>query len=295
MSLDGNFCGFGVEIAKSGVATLTFNRSERMNGLTPGLKRDLVEWLTLAQLDDQIRVVVITGSGQAFSAGDDISSAAEDDDRQQPTLVRARELANHVPIRLYGLLRLYNQELPRIIRRFDKVTIAAINGVAIQSGLTLALACDLRIAARSARLGSATLRMGYLPDETGHWLLVQHLGVAATLDFVLRQRIVNADRAADLGLVHEVVDDDALLPLAIKLATEIADGPQVALRLAKRAIYSAAESTLEQAGEDVALRAALSDFHPDAIEGLAAFRERRSAHFNTWLESATDTTAGSVG
>ena len=91
------------------------------------------------------------------------------------------------------------------MRNLDKLTIAAINGFAIQTGFSFALACDFRHRrARSASLGSATLRFGLLPDEGGQWLLVQHLGVARTMDFLMRKRIVSADEALELGLVHEV-------------------------------------------------------------------------------------------
>jgi len=286
LSLTGDFSGFSVEVKPGGTAVITFTRPERLNGLTPGLKRDLVEWLALAELDDSVRVIVFTGSGRAFSAGDDISDSADSPDRQNPTLVRPRPGADGQPIRTYGLLRLFNQEVPRVIRALDKITIAAINGVAIQSGLTLALACDFRFAAESARLGSATLRMGYLPDEGGHWLLVQHMGLAKALDFVLRHRIVPAAEALDLGLVNEVCADATVLSRSLELARELGSGPQVAMRLAKRALYQAYDLTFEQAGEDIAVRAALSDYHADAREGREAFLEKRPASFNQWLESS---------
>ena len=108
-----------------------------------------------------------------------------------------------------------------------------MNGAAIQLGLSIVLACDFAVAARSARLGSATLRMGWQPDEGGHWLLVERLGVKRALDFLMRKRIVDGEEAAALGLVNEVVDDDVLLERTLELATELATGPQVAMRLLK--------------------------------------------------------------
>jgi 2-(1,2-epoxy-1,2-dihydrophenyl)acetyl-CoA isomerase len=187
------------------------------------------------------------------------------------------------PLRSYDSLRSASQLLNQTVRHLDKITIAAINGYAIQSGLSLALACDFRIAAEDARLGSATLKLGFLPDEGGHWLLVQHIGVARTIDFLLNSRVVDAAEALDLGLVHEVVAADQLLSRALELAAGIGAGPQVATRLLKRAVYNAATTTFEQACEDIATKTAISDHHPDAIEGRAAFREKRPPRFNSWL------------
>jgi 2-(1,2-epoxy-1,2-dihydrophenyl)acetyl-CoA isomerase len=170
------------------------------------------------------------------------------------------------------------------IRNLDKLSIAAINGIAIQTGLSLALACDFRIASREARLGSATLRFALLPDEGGQYLLVQLMGVAKTMDFLMRKRIVWAKEALELGLVHEIVEPEDLQTRAMALATELANGPQVAMRLLKRTVYNAAELTWAQACDDIAAKTAISDHHPDAREGMTAFREKRDARFNEWLE-----------
>ena len=149
---------------------------------------------------------MFTGSGRAFWAGDDMKGYSATDG-----LVTAPIGAGHgTPLGTYDALRAISQAVNVAVRNLDKLTIAAINGVAIQTGFSFALACDFRVAARSARVGSATLRYGLLPDEGGHWLLVQHLGVARTMDFLMRKRIVSADEALELGLVHEVVADDEL-------------------------------------------------------------------------------------
>jgi 2-(1,2-epoxy-1,2-dihydrophenyl)acetyl-CoA isomerase len=152
----------------------------------------------------------------------------------------------------------------------------------------MALACDFVLAARSARLGSGTLRMGYQPDEGGHWLLVEHLGVKRALDFVMHSRIVDAEAAYQLGLVSEVVDDDALLGRAVDLASELAAGPQVAMRLLKRAVYNAAHLTFDQAGDDIAVRTAISDFHVDAREGAPAWLRHETPEFNRWLDEPSE-------
>ena len=243
------------------------------------MKRDLSEAMLQLQYDESARVVVITGEGRAFCAGDDVSGGyMKDEEWQRRTSKVSRSRTDGLGS--YGSLRAISQALNRAIRDLDKITIAAINGLAIQSGFSLALACDFRIAARTARLGSATLRFGYLPDEGGHHLLVRHIGVARTLDFLMRKRIVDAAQALELGLVHEVVEPENLMASAMQMAAEFAHGPQVAMRLLKRAIYSAADLTFDQAGDDIATKTGISDHHADTKEGLRAWREKRPPRFN---------------
>lgn len=277
----GRFTGFEVELRDDGIAWIQFNTPERLNGMTQPIKRDLVETITQAQMDNAVRVLVFTGSGRAFSAGDDISGQGKPvgGDPLMPPIPRGHDS----DIGTYDGLRHLSQTLNLAVRNCDKISIAAINGVAIQSGLTLALACDFRIAAESARLGSATLRFGYLPDEGGQYLCVQLMGVAKTMDFFINKRIVEADDALQLGLLHEVVPDDELESRAMAFASQIANGPQVAQRLLKRSVYNAADMTFEQSLDEIAAKTAISDHHPDAREGATAFRENRKPQFNQWL------------
>ncbi|MEQ8486628.1 MAG: enoyl-CoA hydratase/isomerase family protein [Pseudomonadales bacterium] len=278
----GEFTGFEVTLREPGVAWFRFNTPERLNGMTTGIKRDLIEAVTQAQMDHAVRVLVFTGSGRAFCAGDDLKAYRDADLGGRP-LVPDIPPGHDSAIGTYDGLRTISQRLNSAVRSLDKLTIAAINGVAIQTGFSLALSCDFRIAAAGARLGSATLRFGLLPDEGGQHLLVQHLGLARALDFLMRKRIVTAEEALDLGLVHEVVAADALEDAASALAEELANGPQVAMRLLKRSLYNAAELTWEQALDDIAAKTAVTDHHPDAREGVTAFREKRAPSFNAWL------------
>ncbi|MEE2893854.1 MAG: enoyl-CoA hydratase/isomerase family protein [Pseudomonadota bacterium] len=274
----GTCSGFTTELSEEGILTIRFDRPERMNGMSIAMKRDLIEQLTQAQMSDAVRVVLFTGSGAAFSAGDDLKGytdpAATGPGRMDPIAPGPDS-----GLGTYSALRTISQRVNRAVRELDKLTIAAINGVAIQTGFSLALACDFRIAARSARMGSATLRFALLPDEGGHYLLVQHLGVAGAMDFLMRRRIVDADRAHALGLVHEVVADDLLEAEALALARELSAGPQTAMRLLKRSLYAAADQHLAAAFDDIAARTAVSDHHRDAKEGVAAFREKRAPRF----------------
>ena len=272
--------GFRTEIHDPGILLVTFENPGRLNASTGAMKRDLVELLAQAQMDDGIRVLVFTGDGSAFWAGDDLTGTApERSAGSLPPLFGG----HHSPTGTYNGLRVISQAVNTAVRDLDKVTVAAVNGYAIQTGLSFALSCDFRVAARSARLGSATLRFGLLPDEGGHHLLVQHLGLAGALDFLLRQRIVDAEEAQRLGLVTEVVDDEAVVDAALDLARELAEGPQLAMRMLKRSIYLAAEQTWAHALEDIAARTAVTDHLPDAREGVRAFAEKRPARFNADL------------
>ncbi len=279
----GKLAGFEVEMRDPGIALLTFNEPERLNGMTSEIKRDLIELLTQAQMDDTVRVVVFTGRGRAFCAGDDLNAYAHRERR--PEAVMPEITPGHGnPIGTYDGLRTISQALNRAVRDLDKISIAAVNGVAIQTGFSLALACDFRLAASTARLGSATLRFGLLPDEGGQYLLVQHMGVARTLDFLLRKRIVSASEALELGLVHEVTEPDQLMERTLELARELANGPQVSMRLLKRSVYAAAELSFAHSLDEIAAKTAISDHHPDSREGVRAWFEKREPRFNQWLE-----------
>ncbi len=280
----GQMTGYDVTLDK-GVLWIRFSRPDQLNGMSTAIKRNLIETLTQAQMDNAVSVIVFTGTGRAFCAGDDLKAYKEgtgDAHSQLPPIPPGHD----TDIGTYDALRVISQKLNATIRDLSKLTIAAVNGLAIQSGVSLALACDFRIAARSARLGSATLRFALLPDEGGQYLLVQLMGVARTMDFLMRKRIVTADQALALGLVHEVVDDAELVAHATALARELADGPQVAMRLLKRSIYNATELSMAQSMDDIAAKTAITDHHADAREGVASFREKRAPQFNAWLKPA---------
>jgi 2-(1,2-epoxy-1,2-dihydrophenyl)acetyl-CoA isomerase len=266
--------------------SITFDRPKRMNGMTHALKRDLVEVLAQAQMDDSIRVVLFEGQVH-FSAGDDMSPPKPGKSSKSPTEMSLPRIhAGHdTPTGTYNGLRQLSQPVNTAIRQLDKLTIAAMEGYAIQTGFSLALSCDFRIASSTAKMGSATLRFGLLPDEGGQKLLVDLMGLAKAMDFLMRKRIVGAEEALEKGLVHEVVAPAELHAAAFALANELASGPQVAMRMLKRSLYTAAEVTWAQSLEDIASKTAVTDHHPDAAEGVLAFQEKREPHFNAWLEA----------
>ncbi len=279
----GSFTGFDLTLDEQGIARFEFNSPERLNGMTFDIKRNLIEAITQAQMDNAVRVLVFTGQGRAFCAGDDLKAYRDGAPLQGDALVPPLPQGHDNELGTYNALRTVSQQLNTVLRNIDKLTIAAINGVAIQTGFSLALSCDFRIAADTAKLGSATLRFGLLPDEGGQHLVVQQLGLAKALDFFMRKRIVSASEALELGLVHEVVSANELTNHSMAFARELADGPQVAMRLLKRSLYNAAELPWTAALDEIAAKTAISDHHPDAKEGVAAFKEKRPPSFNDWL------------
>ncbi|PZC49595.1 MAG: 2-(1,2-epoxy-1,2-dihydrophenyl) acetyl-CoA isomerase [Chloroflexi bacterium] len=279
----GNFRGFEVSLRDPGIAWIAMNQPERLNGMTHHLKRDLREALMQAQFDDEVRVVVITGSGRAFSAGDDITGRPINFAEDAKALAGPIASGHHNPMGTYYGLRMISQPLNKAVRELDKMTIASINGVAVQTGLSLALACDFRLGAESARLTSGTLRFGLLPDEGGHKLMVQHMGVTKAIEFCARTQFATAQEALEWGMLNEVVPDADLEERTMALATELANGPQVAMRLLKRTMYNADEMTWDQACDDIATKTALSDWDPDAKEGGVSFKEKRAPVFNKEL------------
>jgi 2-(1,2-epoxy-1,2-dihydrophenyl)acetyl-CoA isomerase len=281
----GTFRGFDLSVHDPGIALVAFNQPDRLNGMTQGMKRDLIETILQAQMDDAVRIVVFTGSGRAFSAGDDITGRPPGG-ANATALVPPIQPGHSTPIGTYDGLRALSQPLNVAVRNLDKLSIAAINGVAIQTGFSLALSCDFRIASAEARMGSGTLRFGLLPDEGGQYLLTRLLGVAKAMEFLMLNRIVTGQQAHDLGLVHEVVPAEQLMERTMELARQLANGPQVAMRLLKRSVYNADEMTFTHALDEIASKTAISDHHADALEGIRAFQEKRAPRFNAWLERA---------
>jgi len=170
-------------------------------------------------------------------------------------------------------------QLVTFLRRFDKPTIAAVNGPAVAGGLTLALSCDFRIAAESARLGDTSLKFALIPDEGGAFLFPKFMGLQNALKMSLFSEVYSARRAMELGLVTEVVPDDQLMPTARSWAERLAAGPPIAIRVTKRMMYKQQTMDLENALEDAALGTMVANYCEDVKEGIAAFHEKRPPNF----------------
>ena len=249
----------------SGVATVTLNRPDKLNAFTDEMLSTLGDHLKRLSRDDEARCVVITGNGRAFSAGQDLDS------------VRERAESGDMSFREH-LEKSYNP-LIRRIRTMEKPVLGAVNGVAAGAGASLALACDLRIAAQSASFIQAFVGVGLVPDSGGTWALVRMLGFPRAYELAVSGRKVGSDEALALGLVNRVVPDAEIADAAAKWAEQLASGPTKALGLTKRAMNRAALSSLDDALSYEAQLQEIAGRTEDHAEGVAAFLEKRRPEF----------------
>jgi 2-(1,2-epoxy-1,2-dihydrophenyl)acetyl-CoA isomerase len=254
-----------LETVEDGVATLTFNRPERLNALSPTIMEGLLHGLPRLADDPAARVLVLTGAGRAFCAGGDVKSMAAG--REQKSI--AEDTA---------LLRA-RMEAARLLHEFPKPTIAMLNGPAAGAGLALALACDLRIAGASARLVTAFAKVGYSGDFGGTWFLTRLAGTARARELYFTGRPVDAEEALSLGLVNRVVADDRLFDTVMELARSLAQGPHVALRLMKRNLDCAEVGGLAELLDAEAANQVLTSRTEDHREAARAFVEKRPPVF----------------
>lgn len=247
------------------VAVVTLNRPDRMNTLGSTMKPDLARaFFELARNDDQVRAVLITGSGdKAFCAGADIKERATD-------VVRGTE---------YFVRQKATHELFRNIEEFEKPVIAAINGVALGGGLEIALCCDLRIAASHARFGLPEIKLGVIPAAGGTQRLPRLVGEARAKELILTADLVDAETALRYGLVSRVVPQAELMTAALELSQRIAQHPPLAVRFAKRAINRGMQTDLDSGLEYERYAAAMIVDSEDRIEGMRAFVEKREPQF----------------
>jgi enoyl-CoA hydratase/carnithine racemase len=250
------------------VATVTLNRPEKMNAYSERMVHEILDALADARDDEEIRAVILTGAGRGFCSGGDISL-----DFAYPARYRGHALESYLE------MRENMHELIRFLYRFDKPVIAAVNGAAVAGGLTLALACDFRIAAESARLGDTALKFALIPDEGGAYLFPRFLGMDRALKMSLFSEVYPARQARELGLVTEVVPDAALMATAREWAERLAAGPPVAMRVTKRMMYKQRQMDLDNALEDAAMATLAVNYLDDVKEGTAAFHARRPPRF----------------
>lgn len=248
------------------VGTIALNRPERKNALTLEMVDLLTEVVRTAATDPQVRAVILTGAGDGFCSGVDLS-VLEGAGSGAP-LSSKRLLTDHIHPAITA------------IAGFDKPIVAAVNGAAIGAGMDLSLACDMRIAGRSALFAERYVRAGIVPGAGGCYFLPRLVGRAKALELLLTGDAIEAAAAAELGIVNRVVEDDELTAEAGALAERLAAAPPVAAAMIKRATYQSETIDLPTSLDLVSSHMGVVTSTEDAVEALAAMRERRQPRFN---------------
>ncbi len=251
---------------RNGVLFLTLNRPGRLNAFNEAMHRALRQQMESARDTDAVRAILLTGAGRAFCAGQDLSDRDMRDTDSVPDLG--------------GTLETFYNPLIREIRALPKPVICAVNGVAAGAGANIALACDIVVAAQSARFIQAFSKIGLVPDSGGSWLLPRLIGEARAKALAMTGEALDAETAASWGLIWKTVPDTDLALEAGKLAEQLAAGATAGLALTKQLIQEAATRPLDEqlSAERDAQRAAgrTSDYR----EGVSAFLEKRPARFS---------------
>lgn len=250
---------------KAYIATITFNRPERMNTISRTMLAALVECLLAVDRDPDVRVVILTGTGRAFCAGLDLGEVT----RADPNGISG------------GTNNATNLDLkatpPTVLFNMEKPTICALNGSAAGYGFDTALGCDIRIAAPSAKLAAAFTKRGIVPESGGTWFLPRMIGWSKAAELIFTGRTLSADEALAIGLVSEVVDDP--LRRANEIAAEIAANAPLAVQASKRMMRMGLNETFNDHVHHVFLQLLPLLRSQDAQEGMRAFMEKRPAKF----------------
>ncbi|MEQ8663361.1 MAG: enoyl-CoA hydratase-related protein [Gammaproteobacteria bacterium] len=248
------------------VATLTLDRPEKLNAFTDDMLASLVARIDECAARADVGAVVLTGAGRGFCSGGDVSQMGA--------------TADNTPHRTKNYIDDVIQAFPKRLATFDKPVIAAVNGVATGGGLDLALACDIRLAAASARFAETYARIGLLPGGGGAWFLPHLVGRAWALELLLGAEFIDAETALRIGLVNHVYPDAALADAAQALAARMAALPPLSIRLIKRAVdHALSGADMASCLDLVASNIAIAKAGPDHAEAIAAFHAKRTGNY----------------
>jgi enoyl-CoA hydratase/carnithine racemase len=253
--------------AADSVLTITLNRPERLNAWTPQMGRELREAFDLADAEDRVRAVIVTGAGRGFCAGADLAAGGETfDHRQHESTGPARDGGGELTLRIF---------------RCTKPVIAAINGPAVGVGATMTLPMDIRLAAEDARLGFVFARRGIIPEACSSWFLPRVVGISRAMEWVSTGRVFSAQEGLEGGLLRSLHPKEELLDTARALAREIAENTApVSVALARQLMWRmlGAEHPMLAHRADSRGMASRGE-SADAVEGITAFLQKRPAMF----------------
>jgi enoyl-CoA hydratase/carnithine racemase len=250
------------------VVTLTLNEPDTRNALSDRIVEALVAAVDRINADLTVGCVILTGAGEGFSSGGNVKNMRDRTGLFGGVPAEARRGY------LYGI-----QRIPMAMYRLEAPSIAAVNGAAVGAGLDLATMCDIRIANRKAQFAESFLRVGLVSGDGGAWFLPRAVGMSKAAEMTFTGDFLDADEALACGLVSRVVDDDALIPTARKLAEKIARQPVHSLRLTKRLLRESQHLPLHTALEMAASMQALAQNTHDQHEAVVAFLEKRKPEF----------------
>lgn len=248
------------------VCTITLNRPDVLNAFNDALTKELTDALKNADRDKDVRVIVITGAGRAFSSGQDLGD------------LKKKYVPGFVPELGDDLRRRYNPVITRIIE-MEKPIIAAVNGVAAGAGCSLALACDMRIASEKSSFIEVFINVGLIPDSGSTYTLPRLIGYGKAFELCTLGSKIDAEQALRLGLVNQVVPADQLGETTNAVAGKLASLPGKAIGLTKRLLNQSLERDLRQQIEAEAFAQETAGKTHDHIEGVSAFLEKRKPEF----------------
>ncbi|MCV7393804.1 enoyl-CoA hydratase/isomerase family protein [Mycobacterium paraseoulense] len=248
---------------RDGVGTIRLNRPEARNAFTFEMIREWAELLRAAKHDDEVRVLVLTGTGdKAFCSGVDLSSISNANPNLTP-LQRKSQLHDEI------------HQIAHTLADLDKPVIASINGVAVGAGLDMALMCDMRIMSMSARVSEGYVRVGLTPGDGGAYYLPRIVGTSKALELLLTGDFIDAHEALRIGLVNRLATPETLEEETVKFAQSIAQHAPVTVRMIKRATYQSADVDRRTALDLISSHFAVVAATEDAAEALAAMQEKR--------------------
>lgn len=249
-------------------ATITLDRPDARNAYSEEMIESLLAALDDVEADEGIRVLIITGEGDAFSAGGDLTMMRDKTGMFAGVSAELRERY------LDGI-----HAIPRRLARFRKPVVGAINGHAIGAGLDLACMCDVRVGSRRAKFGSTFVRLGLVPGDGGAYFLARAVGFSRATELVLTGRVFDGVEASDMGLLHEMVEPSFVMEKAMNLARQIAANPAIATRLAKDLLYRSREMSMDEALNLAATYQSIAQRTEDHDEGVRAMLEKRTPEF----------------
>lgn len=252
---------------ENGIGIITLNRPERMNAVNEEMQMLLGEIISDTILNDEVRLVIITGAGRAFCGGTDVSGEVTDNSEERQTAQTPKD---------WSLLQ--RSPLPNWrFTRIPKPTIAAVNGAAVGVGAEWTIQCDIRIASEKARFGWVFSQRGLVPDTgAGYYLLPSIVGMSKALELMYSGEIIDAQEALRIGLVSMIVPPDDLIPAAKRMAQKLLKGAPLSLRGVKELTYGTLQWTPEIHRAENVERFTAASLSEDCKEGIKAFLEKRS-------------------